>query len=234
MGVSGSGLFMAYHGQGRVRLPGEYRRVAYLSASSAPWIDTGLKADIDDTYEVQARALVSDSYGLNETTAVMGDGYNKTNSNFGLWFGKHPGKGVSANFGSGSQPYYVDYVSSVDVSVHHIYKLVLASAKLYMDGILLGQATPGTYPKSQRLVLFGIWRATSSSNRPMSCFNGNIRFFRARRRGVLLRDMIPVVRNSDDKPGMYDLCGSVCGLTETPFYVNHGTGNDFTWGELRA
>lgn len=38
------------------------------------------------------------------------------------------------------------------------------------------------------------------------------------------RLMIPVVRNSDEKPGMYDLVNDV-------FYTNAGTG-EFTWGEL--
>lgn len=38
------------------------------------------------------------------------------------------------------------------------------------------------------------------------------------------RDTIPALRLSDNKPGLYDLCGSICPLTGTPFYINAGTG----------
>jgi len=41
---------------------------------------------------------------------------------------------------------------------------------------------------------------------------------------VLMRHFVPCVRESDGKPGMYDLCGSICPLTDSPFYTNAGTG----------
>ncbi|MBR3019564.1 MAG: hypothetical protein IKH57_21210 [Clostridia bacterium] len=37
-------------------------------------------------------------------------------------------------------------------------------------------------------------------------------------------DLVPCVSKSDNKPGMYDLCGSICPLTNSPFYINGGTG----------
>ena len=43
-------------------------------------------------------------------------------------------------------------------------------------------------------------------------------------RNVLMRHFVPCVRESDGKPGMYDLCGSICPLTDSPFYTNAGTG----------
>ena len=45
----------------------------------------------------------------------------------------------------------------------------------------------------------------------------------------IIRSYIPCVRTSDSKPGMYDLCGSICPLTGTPFYINSGTGADFKY-----
>lgn len=41
--------------------------------------------------------------------------------------------------------------------------------------------------------------------------------------------LIPCYRKSDGVIGMYDLCGSICTLTGTPFYINAGTGT-FTTG----
>lgn len=41
---------------------------------------------------------------------------------------------------------------------------------------------------------------------------------------VKLREYTPMLRKMDGKPGLYDLRGSICPLTNTPFYVNAGTG----------
>lgn len=45
----------------------------------------------------------------------------------------------------------------------------------------------------------------------------------------VVRDLIPALRISDYKVGLYDLCGSICPLTNTPFYINAGSG-DFLYG----
>lgn len=46
---------------------------------------------------------------------------------------------------------------------------------------------------------------------------------------VLVSNFIPCYRKSDNKPGMYDLAGSICPLTNSPFYINSGSG-EFTVG----
>ena len=43
-------------------------------------------------------------------------------------------------------------------------------------------------------------------------------------------NFVPCVRDSDNKPGFYDLAGSICPLTGTPFYINSGSGADFVAG----
>ena len=59
---------------------------------------------------------------------------------------------------------------------------------------------------------------------------GKIRGFAVRdANGSLVRSLAPCIRLSDGKPGMYDACGSICPLTGTPFYINSGTGADFTY-----
>ena len=39
---------------------------------------------------------------------------------------------------------------------------------------------------------------------------------------------VPCIRKSDNKPGLYDLCGSICPLTGNSFYINAGTGEFVT------
>ena len=48
--------------------------------------------------------------------------------------------------------------------------------------------------------------------------------------GVCDQLFVPAIRNSDSKPGFYDLAGSICPLTGTPFYINSGTGADLIAG----
>lgn len=55
-------------------------------------------------------------------------------------------------------------------------------------------------------------------------YKGRIYSAKLTNNDVLVRDFIPALRISDSKPGLYDLCGSICPLTNTPFYINAGTG----------
>lgn len=52
---------------------------------------------------------------------------------------------------------------------------------------------------------------------------GRVKQFDVTKGGVLVRILVPCYRKSDNKPGMYDLCGSICPLTNSPFYINAGT-----------
>jgi len=40
----------------------------------------------------------------------------------------------------------------------------------------------------------------------------------------IVRNYVPALRLSDNKPGLLDLEGSICPLTNTPFYINAGSG----------
>lgn len=65
-----------------------------------------------------------------------------------------------------------------------------------------------------------------SENPPIGLLNSNahlrISSLSIQDNGTLIRRFVPKVRN-DGKPGMYDLCGSICPLTGTPFYINAGS-----------
>jgi hypothetical protein len=54
---------------------------------------------------------------------------------------------------------------------------------------------------------------------------GRIKYFRIKQENTLVRNFVPVKRNSDNKPGMYDLVNNV-------FYVNQGTGEFVMGSEL--
>jgi hypothetical protein len=46
-----------------------------------------------------------------------------------------------------------------------------------------------------------------------------------REAGVKKMHLVPCYRKSDKVIGMYDLCGTICPLTGTPFYINAGANN---------
>ena len=51
-----------------------------------------------------------------------------------------------------------------------------------------------------------------------------LKSFKAYNNNQTARLFIPCFRRSDNVIGLYDLCGSICPLTGTPFYINSGTG----------
>lgn len=57
-----------------------------------------------------------------------------------------------------------------------------------------------------------------------SNFIGKVIYLKIMENGQTLRNFIPCYRKSDSKPGMYDLAGSICPLTNSPLYINAGTG----------
>lgn len=46
---------------------------------------------------------------------------------------------------------------------------------------------------------------------------------------TIVRNFIPVIRDADQKPGLWDTKGSICPITNTPFYVN-SAGNNAEFG----
>lgn len=93
---------------------------------------------------------------------------------------------------------------------------------VYVDDVIMHTFAESSFSSAYTFILFG--RRINSSGRIeeqshmklWSCKIDNIRNF------------IPCVRKSDDKPGLYDLCKSICPLTGTPFYINAGTGEFVT------
>lgn len=84
-------------------------------------------------------------------------------------------------------------------------------------------------PPTMPYIIFGRshnWASNGNNKYPIKIntfriFNGNGN----------IRNYIPALIEFDSKPGLFDLCGSICPLTGTPFYVNAGPG-EFLYGEL--
>ena len=204
------------------RLPAEYRESYRLSTDGNSYIDTGLKANINDEYIITCTRN-NDSGNL----GVLGDGYSKTDSNIALWLNCTTNL-VEFTYGDGGKNDYKVLTTSYNVTQEHTYRMEVATGKSWLDGDYIGQSKyHSSVPNPKRLVFGGAWRNTS----PNSYFIGQIGEFIIMRDGVKIRHFVPCVRLSDGKVGFYDLCESDLYENEptvrSPFYTSKGS-KDFT------
>ena len=209
---------MMYWNQRRSRLPEGYRKVDYLESTGVQWIDTGVipsYARGDDVYsQIEFKCL--DISRLQRISGVS-EGEEKF-IQFFLNHGSPSILGVEVNSLS-----WITY-GEADTDWHTAgYDVRTKTANF--DGTEYPYPSIADYVEySLPLYLF----ARNSDGKTELFFTGRIRSFTY----TDIRSYIPCVRISDSKPGMYDLCGSICPLTGTPFYINAGAGVDFRWGEL--
>ena len=202
---------------GRFTLPSEYRSVDYIEndTSHTQYIDT-LYVPNSKTHTRGDLMYISGTFGMfgsfGSSYAVNSFGCNG-NSAFYDNYASDVTTSLTSSKVSGKRFVYEKYANVTDITGEITWHYTHNPAVI-KDGptLYLFRTHGGISHKSRmRVYLFDIWDENN----------------------IQVRNLTPVVRDSDNKPGLYDLCGSICPLTETPFYVNAGTG-EFTWKELTA
>lgn len=200
-------------GAGRAhRLPPEYQEVAWIKSSGSQYIDT--------------MALAS-----NLTKISLEFRLTKFYTS-----GAHHMLGTARNVGTGSITYQPSGSTSVvsrfgfqsKTAVKNIWDTNKHTAIISNSGYVIDGTNYWT-PNSSQFTADGslyIFAANGGSGKIEDC---EISYFRIEEDDALVRDYIPCYRKSDVIIGLYDLCGSICPLTGTPFYINAGTGT-FTKG----
>ena len=218
MTIAGNTQMMHWN-QRRTRLPEGYREVDYLESTGAQWIDTGVIPSYaigDDVYSQIEFQCLDPSRQQRISGVYTGDYIYFTQ--FFLNLSPSAIFGVQVN----SRQWLI--YGEADANWHTA-GYDVQTKTVNFDG------TEYPYPSiadsvSHRFPLYLFARNNNGvTDLP---FTGRIRAFAY----TDIRSYIPCVRISDSKPGMYDLCGSICPLTGTPFYINAGAGADFRWGEL--
>ena len=182
---------------------GEYTAVNYIEATGTQYIDTGFAFvtstdEIELEYQNTATAQHKWMFGSYETNANIGIS-SATITAPTFWY-----KGVIN--GTQEQQY------------NSKHKLVYDVYGMTNDGTNL--KAYNAYTGTWNLYLFAL---NNTGTSPNSYFGyGKIYSYTHKRNGITLIDLVPVIRNSDDKPGMYDK------VTGT-FFTNIGTG-EFTYG----
>lgn len=199
-------------------LPEGYTRVGYLQTSGTQYIDTELTPEQDDQYVFEHTA--NDTTNANGLTYVIGanpiTGIRQSANYVEIfWAGTKAAstaKYYAQNNGSGS---------NVAVGQSNVMSNYPNAVITYSKGEFSFTKT-GTLPTVSYYVF-----ATNNNGIPDFGSKKIQRIWYVEIPNRL--KLIPCIRNSDNTVGMYDLMGNICSLTNTPFFINAGTGS-FTYG----
>jgi len=184
-------------------IPLEYQQVEYIQSTGTQWIDTGVLASENNSFEVKAQLLHT-----NENSQTIWGGRNSSSS---------PIQGNQLSCVKNAGQYQFCYGNSVslvkewDTSIHTFYA---NKNKLYIDGNLECTATSNVITEENSVCLF----ATNTGG-TVGFAGGSLKMFYCKiwNNETLIRDFVPCFRTSDNVAGLFDKVNNV-------FYTNSGTG----------
>ena len=184
-----------------------YTEVEYIESTGTQYIDTNFVASINTRLQLQTL-------------------FNTT-SNLGLYGGQVQDADTGLRvFTSGNTLYVAHggnrYQQTHSFSSNTIYTIDHTHTKFLINGASTYRTSSGTDYRNTNLA---ICRCNGFSG-TIYTLNGRIYYCKIWDNDVLKRDFIPCIRNSDNKPGLYDKVNKV-------FYVNKGSG-EFNYGPLKS
>lgn len=208
--------------------PSEYRRVEYIQSDGAQWIDTGYVPAAGMVWTLDAaflvpmynnRVMVNGRFGGTNQDARfdIGSVKNATNSTFSLSIGVTD-ENTDKDYDSGRHIFRLDTVKRCKAIDSNEWSATFTNSVF----------APNVNKRYKSLHIF---MRNDSGSYKFPCVM-RLWEHRITEYGIAIQRLVPVVRLADSKAGMYDLCGTICTLTNSPFYINFGTGTDFTWNEF--
>jgi hypothetical protein len=184
---------------------GLYTACNYIQSSGTQYISTGVTGTGNTSAELVFARLTS--YPAGWWGVIGACAYNINRS---LLFGLY-GSGNTGTFQFGT----VNYADiSFSLAAETPCKVYINKNKLYLNEVLKATLESSTYTTPVPLALF--WQAYSSST-SMAKAQMRLYYCKIYEGTSLLRYFIPCVRNSDNKPGLYDAVNG-------GFYENAGSG----------
>lgn len=189
----------------------DYIFLDYLESTGTQYIDTGIYGTEDLETELVCQQLQRNTEDNGK--GIFG-AFNSTIANsYYLYQEGSANSHWQVGFGA-----YSNTSIEIDLNKH---TFNFSNYKVYMDGVVIANLTAGSMNTTpQTLLLFNLHDASGGIYNSFPQ-----RFYRAKfvRNNTLIRNFLPVLKKSDNKPGMYD-------MVEGKFYVNQNTGEDFTYG----
>lgn len=209
MSTLGNNLLAQYYAQNQ-GLPFGYEAVEYLESTGTQYINTYVKLSGDLTIQCRAQNKYRVSSIIRGSTIVNNVRYNI----FILTGSREPNVQAAYNPSRGNDNLQID-----NVAFDSWFDAKLTNRTLTVNGISISTESSSFPDTNGYMYISAI--VVDDVITPSSAVFANIKIEKAK---TTIRNFIPCVRLSDNKPGLYDLCGSICPLTGTPFYVNAGTG----------
>jgi len=191
------------------KVPDGYRKVEYLESNDGT---SYILTDILPTDTIKAEL----KFRMNSTHRTPGGIFGAFPSNGNRFQIYGASSSIALGIGGGYNG--INYKYSLSTSTHVVI-LDGKNRRVSLDGVLQ-EATTGTYSSPVGRNKLALFASNQDSGKIPD--NSKIYFVRIWDDDRLTHHFTPVVRNSDDKPGMYDLVNDV-------FYTNAGTG-EFTYG----
>lgn len=191
----------------KTRLPAEYQEVEWLENGTTQYINAGLKPSADLRTKIVQAYTGSRIRNNSSIFGSMGDGNTRYWVNYRYNF--------EIGYGTWEATRVVTQINTVNTIDFNYIK----EGNHYFNYNGNEYKYAGNPNTTEDIVLFG-------RNVLGSIIISQQKIYMAQfiRNNVLTACFVPCYRKSDNKPGMYDLCGSICPLTNSPFYINAGTG----------
>lgn len=188
-------------------LPSKYQEVEYIESSGTQYIDSNVISS--NTISFESIASINQTVKADGAFCGSRTGINNA-TRFILWWNNNSGSPkVLMAFGNVES-------SSKDPQYYEKHKIKFYDKVWYWDDTAVSTFTNEfTNTENLTFCIFGYRNGTNSVDSRR--FRGKIYYFKIYDNDILVRNFIPVVRKSDNKPGLYDKVNYV-------FYENNGTG----------
>ena len=198
-----------YNSERGMFLPDDYVQLEYIEGTGTQWIDAGVKANQDTVVEIKFEITGNETgYG-----AVFGSRTNSSSNCFNAWTKCGNGK-IGVQIGnSGSKN------CNTTQSLNVVYNLKVSNGNITVNGDSANFTPVSDFETPLNVRIFNIANgSTSSSGTGNRILIGKVYSFKLYKSNIIIRNMIPSKRKSDNVIGMYD-------MVSRQFFTNSGTGS---------
>lgn len=194
-------------------IPSGYTEVEYIENASTAYINTGFKPNQDTRIVCEMQCVTSTNSALHFGTG----GWDKTD---GMWLTYETNINGTLHIAWLGKTTWSTYSSVHGDYNRHTYDW--DKNNIYKDDVLVANNTYANYSCSDNLAIFTTILNGTSYEASLKML-GRVYWFKIYDNGVLVRDYVPVKRDSDNKYGLYDLVNKVFYIS--PNNVNFIGGN---------
>lgn len=192
-------------------IPYEYTQVECIQSGSGQYFNTGINVADDIRFEIKFQSF--DKYSWQNFGAIFGARKSSKVNEVQLTTYRDDGSTWSGSFRIGTLSNNARLASSGSINT----VVFDQENNYYVNGTLYNTFEVSSFTHDQPIAMFAL------NNNGTITQNGNVRIYYCKfyKAGVLVRDYIPCVRNSDSTPGMYDRVSKTFNgsATATPFIV---------------